>query len=108
MADENLNFMQFLQAFRRGEVLAEADQQLRELVEAIDRTGAGGTLTLKLAFKVNKAGQIEVDPQVAIKAPKRALGTGIFYATEDGGLSRRDPRQMDIEDEIERRRNGEG
>ena len=41
---------------------------------------------------------------MTIKKPARALGTGIYFATEDGRLTRRDPNQMDIEDEIERRR----
>ena len=64
----------------------------------------GGDLTLKLKFKVNKAGQLEVVPNLSIRKPDRALGTGIYFATDDGRLTRRDPHQMDIEDEIERRR----
>lgn len=104
MARDTLNFLEMVQGFRRGELLADADQKLKELVDAIGRTGNGGSLTLKLAFKVNKAGQVEAHPEITIKRPMRALGTGIFYVTDDGELTRRDPNQMDIEDEIERRR----
>lgn len=99
-----LNFLEFIQTFRRGELLAEGDDKLNELVAAIQRTGAGGSLTLKLAIKVNKAGQLEVTPDLAMKKPTRTLGVGIYYASDDGRLSRRDPNQGDIEDEIERRR----
>jgi hypothetical protein len=99
-----LNFAEFLQSFRRGELLHQGDQRLTELMEAIRDTGGNGSLTLKLSFKVNKAGQIEITPDMTIKKPARALGTGIYFATDDGRLTRRDPNQMDIEDEIERRR----
>lgn len=99
-----LNFAEFLQSFRRGELLHQGDQRLTELMESIRDTGGNGSLTLKLSFKVNKAGQIEITPDMTIKKPARALGTGIYFATEDGRLTRRDPNQIDIEDEIERRR----
>lgn len=105
MAKHELNFLELIQSFRRGELLGEGDTKLGELIEAIQRTGAGGDLTLKLKFKVNKAGQIEIVPEMTIKKPTRALGTGIYFASDDGRLTRRDPNQMDIEDEIERQRN---
>lgn len=103
-AKHELNFLELIQSFRRGELLTEGDQKLNELTEAIQNTGVGGDLTLKLKFKVNKAGQLEVVPNLSIRKPDRALGTGIYFATDDGRLTRRDPHQMDIEDEIERRR----
>lgn len=107
VASHELNFLELIQSFRRGELLTEGDAKLNELVEAIQRTGAGGDLTLKLKVKVNKAGQLEIVPELTIKMPTRALGTGIYFASDDGRLTRRDPNQMDIEDEIERRRNSD-
>lgn len=104
MARHELNFLELIQSFRRGELLTEGDTKLSELIEAIRDTGGSGTLSLKLNFKTNKAGQLECVPDLSIKKPTRALGTGIFFATDDGRLTRRDPNQMDIEDEIERRR----
>lgn len=104
MTRHELNFLEFIQTFRRGELLHEGDAKLTELMEAIRETGAGGSLTLKLSFKVNKAGQLEVSPDLTVKKPARALGTGIYFASDDNRLTRRDPNQLDIEDEIERRR----
>lgn len=101
---DELNFLEFVSSFRRGELLDEGNQKLNELMDAIQRTGGNGALTLKLNFKVNKAGQLEIQPDLTIKKPTRALGAGIYFVSDDGRLSRRDPRQMDIEDEIERRR----
>lgn len=99
-----LNFLELLQQFRRGEMLSACDQKLNELTQAIADTGTGGALTLKLNFKVNKAGQVELNPDISIKKPSRALGTGIYYPADTGRLSTRHPDQLDIEDEIERRR----
>lgn len=104
MAKHELNFLEFLQSFRRGDLLHACDQRMTELVEAVSETGGSGTLTLKIPFKVNKAGQLECHPEVAVKKPQPAMGTGIYFATPEGRLTRRDPNQMDIEDEIERRR----
>lgn len=100
-----INLLEFIQSFRRGDLLAEGDSRLCELVEAIERTGTNGKMTITLNIKVNKAGQFEITPGVSIKKPQRPFGVGIYFPTEGGRLSRHDPNQMDIEDEIERRRN---
>lgn len=99
-----LNFLEFLQSFRRGELLADGDEKLNELMDAMSRCDGDGSMTITLKFHRNKAGQLEVTPGVSVKKPSRSLGTGIYFSTDDGRLSRRDPNQMDIEDEIERRR----
>ncbi|AZV00170.1 hypothetical protein pben1_p13 [Paracoccus phage vB_PbeS_Pben1] len=107
MARHELNFLEFIQGFRRGELLETGDQKLSELIEAIRETGNGGSLSMKVSIKVNKAGQLEVVPDITIKKPTRSMGTGIYFATDDGRLTRRDPNQMDFEDELERRRSSE-
>jgi hypothetical protein len=101
---DELSFLEFLQSFRRGELLSDADQSLTELIEAVERTGGSGSLTIRLPFKKNKAGQLECVPAVELKKPKRAMGTGIYYATADARLTRKDPSQMDLIDELEARR----
>jgi hypothetical protein len=96
--------MGFMQSFRRGELLRQGDEALREIVSAMAENGGDGELTIKLPFKRNKAGQIECTPKLAMKVPQRPMGTGIYFTDDDGRLSRRDPNQYDIEDEIERRK----
>lgn len=103
--DNSINFLELVQSFRRGELLNQADRQLAKVIEAMADTGGDGSLTITIPLKFNKAGQIEVTPKVTSKVPQKAIGTGIYFADDDGRLSRRDPNQMDIEDEIERRRN---
>lgn len=104
MAKHDLNFLEFMQTFRRGELLTEGDDKLTDLVSAMREHGEGGSMTISLKFKMNKAGQFECIPSITTKKPTRALGTGIYFASDEGRLTRRDPNQMDIEDEIERRR----
>lgn len=104
MPNDELSFLTFLQRFRRGELIAEAEALLTELVEAVRDTGGKGDLTIKLPLKMNDAGQIECIPQLKLTKPRRQIGTGIYYATEEGKLSRRDPSQDDLFDELEPRR----
>ena len=102
--DHSINFLGFIQSFRRGELLRQGDQQLSEVIAAMAENGGDGELTIKLPFKLNKGGQIECTPKITSKIPQRPMGTGIFFADDDGRLTRRDPNQLDIEDEIERSR----
>lgn len=102
----SINFLELLQSFRRGELLRIGDKELSKVMEAMTETGNDGSITIKIPLKFNKAGQVEVTPSITSKIPQRAMGTGIYFADDEGRLSRRDPNQLDIEDEIERRRFG--
>jgi hypothetical protein len=105
MPKDSLNFLEFLQTFRRGELLRLADLRREEVVSAVHATSGEGSITLSFKFKINKAGQLEVKPELSSKKPYPALGTGIYFATEDGDLLRRDPTQHEMfEDELEERR----
>lgn len=93
---DELNFLEFLQSFRRGELLAAGDKLLEELIAAVKDTGGKGSITISLPFKLNDAGQIECVPSLSMKKPQRPMGTGIYFASEDGRLTRRDPTQHDL------------
>lgn len=102
--DHTLTFLPFLQSFRRGQLLNRIDDEMERVIAAMAETGGDGELTIRLPFKMNKAGQIECTPKVTSKVPQPAIGAGIFFADDAGRLTRRDPNQMDIEDEIQKRR----
>lgn len=102
--DHSINFLEFIQHHRRGALLRQADDMLAEIIAAITDTGGNGKLVIELPFKLNEAGQIVCDGKCKPTIPRRSIGTGIYFTTDDGRLSTRDPNQMDIEDEIERRR----
>lgn len=104
MAKNDLNFLEFMQSFRRGELIAEADELLSELMEAIQKTGGKGEITLKLPFKPNDAGQIECIPVLTLKKPRRPMSTGIYFVSDSQKLTRNDPTQDDLFDELDARR----
>lgn len=105
-SNQSMTFLELIQSFRRGELLRVGDAELAKVMEAMTETGGDGCITIKIPLKFNKAGQVEVTPSITSKIPQRAMGTGIYFADDEGHLSRRDPNQLDIEDEIERRRFG--
>ena len=104
MAAEELNFLQFLQSFRRGELVGELDSRMTELMEAIQLTGGKGKIALELPFEINKGGQIECHPKIKMDKPMKSVGAGIYYMTDDARLSRSDPAQLDMMGEFESRR----
>ncbi|PIV76372.1 MAG: hypothetical protein COW55_01825 [Rhodobacteraceae bacterium CG17_big_fil_post_rev_8_21_14_2_50_65_11] len=101
---DELTFLEFLNTFRRGSLITQLDAMLSEVLTAMVETGGDGSITLSLPLKRNKGGQIECTPKLKAARPRAALGTGIYYATEDGHLTRSDPGQMDMLDELEPRR----
>lgn len=104
MSTVELNFLQFVQTFRRGELLDDCNQKLNELMDAIGETGKSGKLSLTFDFKIAKGGHLEVTATPKISKPSQAIPPGIYFTNDQNRLTRRDPRQMDIEDEIERQR----
>jgi len=98
--NDDLNFLTFVQSFRRGALVSEADDRLSELVEALHEFGGKGKLQITLTAQVNKAGQIEISPAITISKPTKSIGQGIYWASDDNRLTRRDPDQADIEDYI--------
>ena len=101
---DELTFLEFLNTFRRGSLITQLDAILSEVMTAMVETGGDGSITLSLPLKRNNGGQIECSPKLKAVRPRAALGTGIYYATEDGHLTRSDPGQMDMLDELEPRR----
>jgi len=94
-----MDFVTMLMEVQSGEAAMLADRKLQELVQAIRDTAGGGTLTLKMSVKPGKLGMggsvqtVVATVDVQIKKPELQLGDSIFYVTEEGQLSRSDPRQ---------------
>lgn len=86
---------------RRGQFVDDLATEMAHLIDAIRDTGRKGTLTVKLdiglAFKGDDR-TLKITDAITVKAPQPEVGDTIMYATADGRLSRRDPRQMDIDD----------
>lgn len=83
---------------RRGAFVADLDAEFRSMVDAVRDTGGTGEITVKFVFKPMQGDElgIEMKDEIKPKAPRRQTGKTIFFATEDGGLARSDPRQPEL------------
>lgn len=89
------DFLVFLAGVNKGRTVKELGEQLQALVEAIENTGKGGTLTLKIGVKpAGKNGDaLIVTDEVLLKTPKLNRPESIFFPDPDHNLVRSNPNQ---------------
>lgn len=81
-----------------------ADEALADVVKAATKYGKEATLTIKLKVKPNNENQLTHSVDIATKLPRQSVPPAIFFSDDGGGLHRADPRQHDLEEEIDRLR----
>lgn len=89
-------FNNTLDQIRYGALSDELTEKMTELTRACKETGRVGEITLTLKIKPGQAGQVELLDNVKVKMPEAQRGTTLMFATDDGGLSREDPRQLSL------------
>lgn len=94
---EHRTFTQTIDALRFGTLADELSDKLRDLVATCATTGRNGTITLTLALKPGKGGQIEVFDEIKLKLPKEEKGSSLMFATPENNLQREDPRQLSLD-----------
>lgn len=91
-------FAELLHLQRNGAFHADLSTALNRLVRAVQETGKGGDLTVKL--KVKPAGKhatmVLVHDDVKLKEPEADKGDGIYFTDERGNLRRSDPNQPEL------------
>lgn len=93
---------QFIQALNDGDFAGDASTELKDLVASLSNCAmenggkAKGRLTLTFDFALDK-GSLDVTADLAVKTPKLARGRSVFWATPDNFLTRRNPRQVEME-----------
>lgn len=111
--DQDLrHFNTFLTRLEGGALNEELSELLHKAVQEIsdaclDRGGKhSASITLKVQLTMDaKDKVIEVSADVSDKMPKAPRGRGgLFFAGRDGFLSRENPRQQDMFDDLQRRR----
>lgn len=90
-------FNDTLVQLRFGELHSELTDAINEIVHKVASTQKAGKLTLTLAFKAGKGGQIEIVDEMKVTLPKEEKGSTIMFATPEGNLQRQDPRQQTFE-----------
>ncbi len=94
---EHRTFTSTVEALRFGTLGDELTDKLRDLVASCAVTGRAGAITLTLALKPGKGGQIEVFDEIKVKLPKEEKGSSLMFATPENNLQREDPRQMSLD-----------
>lgn len=90
-------FTQWLQEQRGGNLHGELSEQLQQLVQAVTEHGKNGSLTLVVHVKPAGNGvNLLVSDDVKVKAPQPERPVALFFADDEGNLSRRDPRQPEL------------
>ncbi len=84
-----------LREMRKGRIVEDATEALREVVKAVDATEKAGTVTLKITVKPSKGGGTDktLSVSIATAIPRPDLPDAVFFSTVDGDLVRDDPDQ---------------
>lgn len=94
-------FASLLSGMKRGAVLSDLDDTLKELALAINATGKPGVLTLKLKFVPEGKSDSEspmyaVTEDISVKKPRKSRGVAKFFGDADGNFLRNDPLQSEM------------
>lgn len=94
-------FTAVVQELAGGRVLTGLSEALADVTAAVAETGKKGTVTLQLTVApVGKgaSGALQVTAKTAVKAPESddATPTTVFFADDDGNLTRTDPKQLQL------------
>lgn len=79
-----------------GLLLQECGDKLAEAVQVARKRNKKAGIQISLGLKPNQYGQVEVVGRVEIGLPKSDSYGAIMYTTEEGHLTRRDPRQPEL------------
>ena len=81
----------WLAAHAAGEMDRKLSRALRDVVAAVTKLGAGGTVTLKLAVKQMDDMSVVITPDIKSSVPQPAERSQHFYVDPEGYLAQRDP-----------------
>lgn len=97
------SFSLFINELNDGSTHAALSADLKELLQTVQSTGRGGTLTLKIKVAPAVKGtqgdvdKVTITADRALTLPKPEQPTDFFWLTEDGETSRQHPRQASLE-----------
>lgn len=87
---------------RNGAVAMDINQKFNSVLGAVLETAGKGELTIKLLISPSKMGmggaviETEVSHECKVKRPELKIGSGFFFVTAEGELSRDDPAQVNM------------
>lgn len=89
-------FHEFLRELGEGTTNQELSEGLWDLLQRVQDTGKGGTLSVSLHVSFDGYGRIQVKDEVRLKLPEYNRPTTSFFIGKDGNATRRDPNQPEL------------
>lgn len=92
-------FATFLLEHARGRSHDELSRKLRDLLEAIEQTGKGGSISYKVSIKpeTRADGAVLVTDEIKVSTPSLDRPASIFFVDDGYRLVRNDPRQLTLD-----------
>lgn len=98
------DFINTLVEMRGGAVASECNKKFSELIAAVLEVAGqkGGTFTLAIDVKPSKFGmggvvlEVSLDADMKIKKPELPIGQSLFFVTQEGTLTKDDPKQTEM------------
>lgn len=88
-------FAAVLQEHRKGASMQELSEALADVVRAVGETGKPGSVTLKVTVRPMKGDlAVTFTDEIVVKVPRGERGASIFFADDDGNLTRTNPNQL--------------
>ncbi len=91
MSEGNSHFLMAIGRIDGGLGIEAADAQLRDVVEAVRRTGKKGAVSMTLEVAPNGEMGFAASLKVTAKAPNVQFGQSFFFQDRDGNLTRSAP-----------------
>lgn len=89
-------FIHLIGTIRGGALESELADRTTELVHAVDDTGKKGKLALEITIAPAGKGRVDVSATIKSTTPVHNTESSLFFVTEEGTLTRRDPRQLEL------------
>ena len=96
MNDDNSHFLMAVGRIDGGLPVEIADQQLRDVIAAVQRTGKKGTVTITLEVAPNGELGFAASAKVTAKAPQISFGKSFFFMGRNGDLTRQAPEMTQL------------
>lgn len=91
MSDGNSHFLMAIGRIDGGLPVEIADNCLRDVIAAVQRTGKKGTVSVTLEVAPNGEMGFAASAKVQAKAPQINFGQSFFFADRNGNLTRTAP-----------------
>jgi hypothetical protein len=88
--------MQQIAELQEGSFGGKVDDLFTAIVKAVSETGKAGKLTITIDVKTSSGGMLSFTPKVTDKTPEPPVVADVFWPTEDGRLSRDNPKQRKL------------